>query len=91
MTSNRKQKESLLVQAFKRLLKEQCYGSQGQLAEALASQGFEDMSQAKISRLLSKLGAVKTRNTNNEMIYILPDELAVPKSCLLYTSPSPRD
>ena len=80
MTSNRKQKESLLVQAFKRLLKEQCYGSQGQLAEALASQGFEDMSQAKISRLLSKLGAVKTRNTNNEMIYILPDELAVPKS-----------
>jgi transcriptional regulator of arginine metabolism len=38
------------------------------------------MSQAKISRLLSKLGAVKTRNANNEMIYILPDELAVPKS-----------
>ena len=38
------------------------------------------MSQAKISRLLSKLGAVKTRNTNNEMIYILPEELAVPKS-----------
>ena len=38
------------------------------------------MSQAKISRLLSKLGAVKTRNANNEMIYILPDELSVPKS-----------
>ena len=65
MTSNRKEKESLLVQAFKRLLKEQCYGSQGQLAEALSEQGFDDMSQAKISRLLSKLGAVKTRNTNN--------------------------
>jgi len=80
MTTLRKQNESNLVQAFKRLLKEQCYGSQGQLAEALSAQGFDNMSQAKISRLLSKLGAVKTRNTNNEMIYILPDELAVPKS-----------
>ena len=80
MTTPRKQNESNLVQAFKRLLKEQCYGSQGQLAEALSEQGFENMSQAKISRLLSKLGAVKTRNANNEMIYILPDELAVPKS-----------
>jgi transcriptional regulator of arginine metabolism len=80
MTTQRKQNESNLVQAFKRLLKEQCYGSQGQLAEALSAQGFDNMSQAKISRLLSKLGAVKTRNTNNEMIYILPDELAVPKS-----------
>ena len=80
MSSSRKEKESLLVHAFKKLLKDQCYGSQGQLADALAAQGFEDMSQAKISRLLSKLGAVKTRNTNNEMIYILPDELSVPKS-----------
>lgn len=80
MTSSRKQNESNLVQAFKKLLKEQCYGSQGQLADALAEQGFVNMSQAKISRLLSKLGAVKTRNANNEMIYILPDELAVPKS-----------
>ncbi|TPH12262.1 transcriptional regulator ArgR [Litorilituus lipolyticus] len=80
MNSSRKQIESNLVQAFKKLLKEQCYGSQGQLADALAEQGFVNMSQAKISRLLSKLGAVKTRNANNEMIYILPDELAVPKS-----------
>ena len=80
MTTLRKQNESKLVQAFKRLLKEQCHGSQGQLAEALSEQGFDNMSQAKISRLLSKLGAVKTRNANNEMIYILPDELAVPKS-----------
>mgnify|MGYP003385314706 FL=1 len=52
----------------------------GEVGGALSKQGFDNMSQAKISRLLSKLGAVKTRNTNNEMIYILPDELAVPKS-----------
>ena len=76
----KKQYESDLLQAFKKLLKEQCYASQNELADALATQGFENMSQAKISRLLSKLGAVKTRNTGNQMIYILPDELAVPKS-----------
>ncbi|GAA6172215.1 transcriptional regulator ArgR [Colwellia sp. KU-HH00111] len=80
MTTLRKQNESNLVHAFRQLLKDQCYGSQGQLALALSEQGFDNMSQAKISRLLSKLGAVKTRNANNEMIYILPDELAVPKS-----------
>lgn len=80
MIISRKESESKLIHVFKRLLKEQCYGSQGQLAGALALQGFDNMSQAKISRLLSKLGAVKTRNANNEMIYILPDELAVPKS-----------
>lgn len=80
MTSTRKENESNLIQAFKQLLKDQCYGSQGELAEALAKQGFLNMSQAKISRLLSKLGAVKTRNAKNDMIYILPDELAVPKS-----------
>ena len=66
--------------AFKSLLKAQCYGSQSELAEALSEQGFINMSQAKISRLLSKLGAVKTRNASNQMVYILPDELAVPKS-----------
>ena len=80
MTSTRKENESNLIQAFKQLLKDQCYGSQGELAQALAKQGFVNMSQAKISRLLSKLGAVKTRNAKNDMIYILPDELAVPKS-----------
>lgn len=80
MTSIRKENESNLILAFKRLLKEQCYGSQGELAQALGEQGFVNMSQAKISRLLSKLGAVKTRNAKNDMIYILPDELAVPKS-----------
>ncbi|NQY37367.1 MAG: transcriptional regulator ArgR [Alteromonadaceae bacterium] len=80
MTTSRKRKESDLISAFKSLLKEQCYGSQGQLADALSKQGFVNMSQAKISRLLSKIGAVKTRNTSNQMIYILPDELSVPKS-----------
>lgn len=80
MTSIRKKNEAELMIAFKSLLKEQCYGSQGQLAAALAEQGFKNMSQAKISRLLSKLGAVKMRNASDQVVYILPDELAIPKS-----------
>ena len=80
MLSSRKKNESALIQTFKSLLKDQCYGSQSQLAEALAEHGFDNMSQAKISRLLSKLGAVKMRNTSSQVVYILPDELAVPKT-----------
>ncbi|GHE99470.1 arginine repressor [Thalassotalea profundi] len=80
MMSVRKKNEAELVTAFKALLNEQCYGSQGQLADALAEQGFTNMSQAKISRLLSKLGAVKMRNTSSDVVYILPDELAIPRS-----------
>lgn len=80
MLSSRKKNESVLIQTFKGLLKDQCYGSQSQLAEALSEHGFDNMSQAKISRLLSKLGAVKMRNTSSQVVYILPDELAVPKT-----------
>lgn len=80
MLSNRKKNESALIQTFKGLLKDQCYGSQSQLAEGLAKHGFDNMSQAKISRLLSKLGAVKMRNASSQVVYILPDELAVPRT-----------
>ena len=80
MTTNRQQKEALLMSAFKALLKEQTYGSQSQLADALDKQGFKNMSQAKISRMLSKLGAVKMRNTKANVVYVMPEELAVPKS-----------
>jgi len=80
MLSNRKKNESVLIQTFKNLLKDQRYGSQSQLAEALAVNGFENISQAKISRLLSKLGAVKMRNASGQVVYILPDELAVPRT-----------
>lgn len=80
MITSRQKKEALLVSAFKALLKEQTYGSQSQLAVALDKQGFKNMSQAKISRMLSKLGAVKMRNTKGNVVYVIPEELAVPKS-----------
>lgn len=80
MLSNRQKNESVLIQTFKGLLKDQRYGSQSQLAEALAIHGYDNISQAKISRLLSKLGAVKMRNASSQVVYILPDELAVPRT-----------
>lgn len=80
MTLKTNKNDSELILAFKRLLRDQCYGSQGQLAKALAELGFENLSQAKISRLLAKLGAVKSRNTSDQTVYILPEELVIPRS-----------
>jgi len=80
MTLKSNKNDSELILAFKRLLRDQCYSSQGQLAQALAELGFENLSQAKISRLLAKLGAVKSRNTSDQTVYILPEELVIPRS-----------
>ena len=54
------------------------FGSQGDIVEALKSQGFDNISQSKVSRLLSKFGAVRTRNARQDMVYCLPAELGVP-------------
>lgn len=69
-----------LVEAFKALLKEERYGSQGVIVEALQQQGFTNISQSKVSRLLSKYGAVRTRNARQEMVYCLPAELGIPST-----------
>ncbi len=72
------QKQEALVQAFKDLLKEEQFGSQGEIVDALKAQGFENISQSKVSRMLSKYGAVRTRNARQDMVYCLPAELGVP-------------
>ncbi len=72
------QKQEALVQSFKDLLKQEQFGSQGDIVEALKSQGFDNISQSKVSRMLSKYGAVRTRNARQEMVYCLPAELGVP-------------
>ncbi len=71
-------KQEALVQAFKDLLKQEQFGSQGDIVEALKSQGFDNISQSKVSRMLSKFGAVRTRNARQDMVYCLPAELGVP-------------
>lgn len=72
------QKQEALVQAFKELLKQEQFGSQGDIVDALKAQGFDNISQSKVSRMLSKFGAVRTRNARQEMVYCLPAELGVP-------------
>jgi len=72
------QKQEALTQAFKDLLKQEQFGSQGDIVDALKNQGFDNISQSKISRMLSKFGAVRTRNARQEMVYCLPAELGVP-------------
>ncbi|MCC2616394.1 transcriptional regulator ArgR [Aestuariibacter halophilus] len=74
--SNNKQEQ--LIKAFKEILKAENFGSQGEIVEALKSQGFDNISQSKVSRMLSKFGAVRTRNARGDMVYCLPPELGMP-------------
>ncbi|AUI66160.1 MULTISPECIES: transcriptional regulator ArgR [Glaesserella] len=67
-----------LHEAFKSLLKEEKFSSQSEIVTALQELGFEHINQSKVSRMLSKFGAVRTRNTKMEMVYQLPAELSVP-------------
>lgn len=72
------EKQENLVRAFKALLKEERFGSQGEIVDALKLEGFESINQSKVSRMLTKFGAVRTRNAKMEMVYCLPAELGVP-------------
>ncbi len=67
-----------LSEAFKALLREEKFGSQSEIVQALQEMGFENINQSKVSRMLSKFGAVRTRNTKMEMVYQLPTELGIP-------------
>ncbi len=71
-------KQEELIKAFKALLKEERFGSQGEIVDALKAQDFDNISQSKVSRLLTKFGAVRTRNAKQEMVYCLPAELGMP-------------
>ena len=66
------------IRAFKEILKNESYGSQGEIVEALKDMGFAHISQSKVSRMLSKFGAVRARNAKGDMVYCLPPELGMP-------------
>lgn len=71
-------KQEELTRVFKALLKEEKFSSQGEIVQALQEQGFDNVNQSKISRMLTKSGAVRTRNAKMEMVYCLPAEPGVP-------------
>lgn len=66
------------IKAFKEILKAESYGSQGEIVEVLKEMGFANISQSKVSRMLSKFGAVRARNAKGDMVYCLPPELGMP-------------
>lgn len=72
------EKTDSLSEAFKSLLREEKFSSQSEIVAALQEMGFSQINQSKVSRMLSKFGAVRTRNTKMEMVYQLPAELSVP-------------
>ncbi len=74
------EKQDSLVRTFKALLKEERFGSQGEIVDALKQEGYESINQSKVSRMLTKFGAVRTRNAKMEMVYCLPAELGVPSA-----------
>ena len=72
------EKQEQLIKAFKALLREERFGSQAEIVSALPDMGYENINQSKVSRMLSRFGAVRTRNAKMEMVYCLPVELGVP-------------
>ncbi|WP_194756320.1 transcriptional regulator ArgR [Aliidiomarina indica] len=74
------QHQDILIEAFKALLKEERYSSQAEIVEALQERGFHGMNQSKVSRMLSKFGAVRARNAREDMVYCLPPELSMPSA-----------
>ena len=62
-------KQEELIKAFKDILKAENFGSQGDIVDALKTQNFDNISQSKVSRMLSKFGAVRTRNARGDMVY----------------------
>ncbi|MFQ3206664.1 MAG: transcriptional regulator of arginine metabolism [Glaciecola sp.] len=78
LTNMSSSKQDALVKSFKELLKTESYGSQGEIVNALKEAGFDNISQSKVSRMLSKFGAVRTRNARGDMVYCLPPELGMP-------------
>ncbi len=71
-------KQDLLTKAFKSLLKEEKFGSQSEIVKGLQALGFDNINQSKVSRMLTKFGAIRTRNANLEMVYCLPSEQGIP-------------
>jgi transcriptional regulator of arginine metabolism len=71
-------KQEQLIKAFKEILTSEDAGSQSEIVGLLKEQGFDNISQSKISRMLSKFGAVRTRNAKGDMVYCLPPELGMP-------------
>ena len=66
-----------LIEDLRALLFEGEVNSQEAICDVLANKGH-DINQSKVSRLLRKIGAVKSKNEKGEIVYHLPFEPAPP-------------
>lgn len=73
--NTRTRKKASLEEALKAILLSDSVGTQEAIIEALEELGYE-VNQSRISRLLRKLGAIKTANEHKQIIYTLPAEPA---------------
>jgi transcriptional regulator of arginine metabolism len=69
-----------LAKIFKELLRQETFSSQIEIVQALQQYGFENINQSKVSRMLTKFGAVRTRNSKMQMVYCLPADISVPST-----------
>ncbi|KFD17318.1 arginine pathway regulatory protein [Tatumella ptyseos ATCC 33301] len=79
MTNMIKNIKSLeLDKVFQQLLRDERFGSQAEFVDYLTRHGFRHINQSKVSRMLARYGAVRTRNARMEMVYCLPVERGIP-------------
>jgi len=70
--------KSRLQQNFKRLLQSENFTSQHEIVSYLLDLGYKNINQSKVSRLLTKFGAIRRRNAKGDLVYSFPAELNVP-------------
>ncbi len=75
---HRATKQKDLIKTFTALLKDEKCSSQNEIVSMLLAEGFENINQSKVSRMLTKFGAVRMRNAKMEMVYCLPANPEVP-------------
>ncbi len=70
-----KKTKSSLLNDLREVLLSRKSSSQGTICEILAKKGYP-INQTKVSRLLREIGAVKTKNAQDQIVYSLPKEPA---------------
>lgn len=79
MSPTDKTSNATIIEALRLILHAHRAGSQDEIKQALEQQGFA-VNQSKISRLLRKIGAIKTINEQKQTVYSLPRDPAPPTS-----------
>ncbi|WED25385.1 arginine repressor [Vibrio sp. DW001] len=67
-----------IARTIKQAILQEAVSSQAQLVDILEKAGLGKIHQSMVSRTLTKLGAVRIVNDNNQLVYQLPHELEMP-------------